>query len=204
MARAGITTERLILMGAELADEVGIERVTLAEVARRFGVKTASLYSHVANTAALDDGISLLALAELAELATEATSGRAQREALAGLANAYRDYALAHPGRFAAMLRPLTPEVAAASAGPRHARLTEAVLAGYGLTPEAHPHAVRLIGSTVRGFITLEAAGGFAHSAPPAAESWRSIIDALDALLRNWPAPDSSHHGHTTSERNHA
>ncbi|RLP82976.1 TetR family transcriptional regulator [Mycetocola lacteus] len=192
MARAGITPERLIGVGAELADEVGIERVTLAEVARRFDVKTASLYSHVANTAALSEGIALLALTEMADRLAIATAGKAGRDALAGLANTYRDYAHAHPGRFAATLVPLSSEAAAASDGPRHVHLTEAVLAGYTLSPETHPHAVRLIGSTVRGFITLEAAGGFAHSAPPASDSWIAIIDALDALLTHWPtSPDS-------------
>ena len=188
MVRAGITTERVALAGAELADEIGFDRVTVAEVARRFEVKTASLYSHVASTADLSRRITLLALQELADLAADAIAGRSRREALAGLANAYRDYARDHPGRFAATLAALDPETAATSAGPRHTRLIEAVLLGYQLDPSVQVHAIRLLGSTVRGFITLEMSGSFAHSAPDPAESWTRIIDALDALLCNWPA----------------
>lgn len=188
MVRAGVTADRVTLVGAELADEIGFDHVTVAEVARRLGVKTASLYSHVDGTADLSRRITLLALEELADLTADAIAGRSRRDALAGLANSYRDYARAHPGRFAATLSALDPETAAASAGPRHARLAEAVLRGYELDPAATVHAIRLMGSTVRGFITLESSGSFAHSAPDASESWTQIIDALDTLLGAWPA----------------
>ena len=49
-------------------------------------------------------------------------------------------------------------------------------------------HAVRLLGSVFHGFSSLETAGGFSHSAPDSEETWTRILDALDALLRNWPA----------------
>lgn len=187
MARAGLTPARLAVAAAELADEIGFDQVTAAEVARRFGVKTASLYSHVAGTTALRESVSLLALAELADRAEATVLGRTRRDALAGLADAFRDYAREHPGRFAATTVPLDAETARASAGPRHARLIAAVLHGYGLDPTVHVHATRLLGSTIRGFITLEAGGSFDHSAPAPDESWGAIIDALDTLLSDWP-----------------
>ncbi|MET7443546.1 TetR family transcriptional regulator, partial [Streptomyces sp. NPDC005568] len=62
MVRAGLTTERLTRAGAELADEVGFEQVTVSELARRFDVKVASLYSHVRNSQDLKTRIALLAL----------------------------------------------------------------------------------------------------------------------------------------------
>lgn len=79
MARVGLTTEGLIRAGAETADEIGFERTTPTELARRFGVRTASLYSHVKNAHELKTGIALFALAELADLASEAVAGRAAR-----------------------------------------------------------------------------------------------------------------------------
>lgn len=39
MARAGVTVERLTGAAAELADEVGFGNVTVAALARRFGVR---------------------------------------------------------------------------------------------------------------------------------------------------------------------
>ena len=117
MARVGLTTERLVRAGAELADEVGFEQVTVSALARRFDVKVASLYSHVKNSQDLKTRIALLALEELADRAADAVAGRSGKDALAALGNVYRDYAHEHPGRYAATQLRLDPEAAAASAG---------------------------------------------------------------------------------------
>ncbi len=79
MARAGLTTARLTRAGAELADEVGFDQVTASELARRFDVKVASLYSHVKSTQDLKTRIALFALEELADRAADAVAGRAGR-----------------------------------------------------------------------------------------------------------------------------
>ncbi|MEW2248151.1 TetR/AcrR family transcriptional regulator [Streptomyces sp. NPDC006975] len=189
MARAGLTADRLIRAGAELADEVGFEQVTVSALARRFDVKVASLYSHLKNSQELKTGIALLALGELADRAADALAGRAGKDALTALANVYRDYAREHPGRYAATRLPLDPGTAAASAGVRHAQMTRALLRGYDLTEPDQTHAVRLLGSVFHGYVSLELGGGFSHSAPDSQESWERVLDALDALLRNWPAP---------------
>ncbi|MFJ8357073.1 TetR/AcrR family transcriptional regulator [Streptomyces sp. NPDC093984] len=188
MARAGLTTERLVRAGAELADEVGFDQVTVSALARRFDVKVASLYSHLKSSHDLKTRIALLALEELADRAAEALAGRAGRDALTAFANVYRDYAREHPGRYAAARFRLDPETAAVSAGGRHAQMTRAILRGYDLTEPDQTHAVRLLGSVFHGYVSLEAAGGFSHSAPDSQESWTWILDRLDALLRNWPA----------------
>ncbi|WP_320784958.1 TetR/AcrR family transcriptional regulator [Streptomyces sp. CRN 30] len=188
MVRAGLTPERLAQVGAELADELGFDQVTVSALARRCDVKVPSLYSHVRNSEDLRTRIALLALEELADLGTAALAGRAGKDALTALANVYRDYARAHPGRYEASRMRLTPEVAAASAGPRHSHMTRAILRGYDLTEPDQTHAVRLLGSVFHGYVSLELAGGFSHSAPDSQESWSRSLDALDALLRNWPA----------------
>jgi len=51
-------------------------------------------------------------------------------------------------------------------------------------------HVIRLLGSTINGFVQLERIGSFDHSAPAPADSWDRVVDALDTLLRAWPAPD--------------
>jgi AcrR family transcriptional regulator len=186
MPRAGLTPEVLTHAGAELADEVGFEHVTAAALARRFGVSVPSLYSHVRSSQDLRTRIALLALEELADRGAEALAGRSGRDALAALGNTYRDYAREHPGRYDAARLRLDPETAAASAGARHAQMARAVLRGYDLAEPDQTHAVRLMGSTFHGFVSLELAGGFDHSTPGPQESWDRIIDALDLLLRSW------------------
>jgi hypothetical protein len=69
--------------------------------------------------------------------------------------------------------------------GDRHVQMARAILRGYGLAEPDHVHAVRLLGSVVHGYVSLEMRGGFSHSAPDSQETWPRI---LDALLRNWPA----------------
>ncbi|MEU3573527.1 TetR/AcrR family transcriptional regulator [Kitasatospora sp. NPDC036755] len=184
MARAGLTTERVVVAGAELADEAGFEQVTVAAVARRFGVATASLYSHVKSSQDLKTRIALYALEELADLVADALAGRAGRDALAAFADAYRDYAARHPGRYDATRLRLDAETAAAGAGVRHAQMTRAILRGYHLGEPEQTHAVRMLGSVFHGYISLEAAGGFSHTAVDPRQSWEWIIDSLDALLR--------------------
>lgn len=189
MVRAGLTPDRLAQAGAELADEVGFEQVTVSALARRFDVKVASLYSHLRNSHDLKTRIALLALEELADRGAAALAGRAGKDALSAFANVYRDYAREHPGRYAAAQFRLDPETAVASAGVRHAQMTRAILRGYDLTEPDQTHAVRLLGSVFHGYVSLELQGGFSHSAPDSQESWTRVVDALDALLRNWPAP---------------
>jgi AcrR family transcriptional regulator len=189
MARVGLTTERLTRAGAELADEVGFDQVTLTALARRFDVKVASLYSHLKNSQDLKTKIALLALEELADQGAAALAGRAGKDALTAFANVYRTYAREHPGRYAATQLRLDPATAAASAGGRHAQMMRAILRGYDLTEPDQTNAVRLLGSVFHGYVSLEMGGGFSHSAPDTQETWLRILDALDTLLRNWPTP---------------
>ncbi|TDD03047.1 TetR/AcrR family transcriptional regulator [Nonomuraea deserti] len=190
MVRAGLTPERLTRAGAELADEVGFDQVTVSALARRFDVKVASLYSHLKNSQDLRTRIALFALEELADRVAAALAGRAGRDALAAFADTYRDYAREHPGRYAATRLRLDPETALASAGVRHAQMTRAILRGYDLTEPAQTHAVRMLGSVFHGYVSLEMAGSFSHTPVDTQESWAWILDSLDALLRSRPRPD--------------
>ncbi|MEU8379202.1 TetR/AcrR family transcriptional regulator [Streptosporangium sp. NPDC048865] len=189
MARAGLTPERLTRAGAELADEVGFEHVTVSALARRFDVKVASLYSHLRSSQDLKTRIALFALEELADRVAAALAGRAGRDALAAFADAYRDYAREHPGRYAAARLRLDPETAAASAGVRHSQMTRAILRGYDLAEPDQTHAVRMLGSVFHGYVSLELAGGFSHTAVDPRESWAWVLDSLDAMLRGRSAP---------------
>ncbi|MEU6827372.1 WHG domain-containing protein [Nocardia beijingensis] len=190
MARAGLTAERITRAAADLADDIGLENVTMSAVAKQFGVQDASLYSHVRNLADLRARISVLAATEKTELIAAAVAGRAGRDALAAYAHAWRDYALRYPGRYAATQLPFDPEVARNATGAlRAVDLTYGMLRGYGLAEPDRTDAVRLLRSTFHGYSVLEAGGGFGH-ARSTAESWERIIDALHVALEQWPADD--------------
>ncbi|MFD7865133.1 TetR/AcrR family transcriptional regulator [Streptomyces sp. NPDC059783] len=190
MVRAGLTADRVTRAGAELADEVGLDQVTMSQVARRLGVKDASLYTHVRGLDDLRGRIALLAADEKTIRIAEATAGRSGRDALVAFANAWREYAHAHPGRYTATQTPMEidPGLLAEAPGPRRAvELTYGMLRGYGLAEPDATDAVRLLRSTFHGFVALEAAGGFAHRRSPE-QSWVRALDALHTLLEHWPA----------------
>jgi AcrR family transcriptional regulator len=187
--RQGLTTARVTATAADLADEVGLEQLTLAALAKHFGVATPSLYTHVRSQADLRTRVALLALTETADLVAAALAGVSRRAALAAVGGVWRAYAVACPGRYAATRLPLDAETAAASAGPRHADLLRAALRGYRLSDADEIHAVRFLGATFHGYAALDSAGAFGHGAvhaPVSDESWDRVLDGLDTILTSW------------------
>ncbi|MEV4347102.1 WHG domain-containing protein [Actinoplanes sp. NPDC049596] len=186
MPRVGLTADRVSAAAAEMADEVGLDRLTVAAVARRFGVADASLYGHVRNREALLHQVAVRAAALFADRLSIAVAGRSGRDALSAFAGAYREFAVTHPGQYAATNLQLPAPIGLASAG--HLRLIElsyATLRGYDLQEPALTDALRFVRSTLHGFATLEATGGFGHPRDLDA-SWRSLIDALHTTLFRW------------------
>jgi len=185
--RAGLSTDRVVAAAADLADEVGFDAVTVSALARGFGVKDASLYSHIKNLQDLRERVALLASTEFADRIGAAVAGRAGKDALAAFASAYREFAVHHPGRYSATQMQLPTAVLETASGPRRLiEATSAMLRAYGLDEPDQTDAVRLLRSFFHGFADLEAAGGFHHSRDLDA-SWSRVIAALHTLLQNWP-----------------
>ncbi|MFD8999912.1 TetR/AcrR family transcriptional regulator [Streptomyces sp. NPDC059582] len=187
MARAGLTTDRVVAAAADLADEAGFDNVTVSALARHFGVKDASLYSHIKNLQDLRTRLALRAGGELIDRIAAAVAGRAGKDALAAFANAYRAYALEHPGRYAAtQIRVDQSLLAGSPALLRTAEITYGMLRAYGLDEPDLTDAVRLLRSTFHGYCALEAGGGF--GAPrDVQQSWDRAVDALHVALEHWP-----------------
>jgi len=185
--RAGLTAGRVVAAAADLADEVGFENVSLSALARGFGVKDASLYSHVRNLQDLRTRVAFLAGGELIDRIAVAVEGRSGRDALGAFADAYRAYALEHPGRYAAtQIRIDQALVAASPALRRTAEITYGLLRAYGLEEPDLTDAVRLLRSTFHGYCALESTGGF--GAPrDVRRSWERVVDALHTALTHWP-----------------
>lgn len=188
MAKTRVTAEALIAAAADMADEVGFDNVTVIALARRFGVKDASLYSHIKNVRELRERVAALALTELADKAADALAGRAGKDALIAFAGAYRDYAKEYPGRYAAGQLDIDLDSPAVPPARRHAELARALLRGYNLAEPDETDAVRFLNGALHGYVSIEKSGGFRHSARDVDASWARALDALDAVLRNWPS----------------
>jgi len=211
MPRVGLTHERVVANAAMVVDEVGLEGLTLAAVAKRVGVAVPSLYKHIDGLDALKRDLAVLCVRELTAAISIVAVGRAGRDALHAIANAYRNYARDHPGRYAASVR---------GPGPDDGELIEAneallaiflaALAGYGITAAstsfgrllnrtepASPRgehalndaidAVRSLRAVIHGFVALEAVGGFGLQRSLDA-TYTRLIDALGAAFTAWSA----------------
>jgi AcrR family transcriptional regulator len=179
MARAGLNAAAVVEAAAEIADADGLEAVTLSTVAARLGVKPPSLYSHIAGLADLRTRVASLGAAQLAQALTPAVAGRAAGDALRAAGRAYRGWALAHPGRHAALQSvPLGDDPGAAQV----VTLLVAVMNGYALEDDAAIHGVRALRAAMYGFVSLEAAGGFGIPLETDA-SYEWLLDVLDRGL---------------------
>ncbi|MFE4955800.1 TetR/AcrR family transcriptional regulator [Streptomyces sp. NPDC056653] len=195
MVRAGLTTDRVVEAAADLADSIGLDKVTVSALARGFGVKDASLYSHVRSVQDLRNRVALLAAGEFADRLGTAVAGRAGKDALVAFADAYRAFALEQPGRYAATQIRLDPAVVAGStAYHRTIEIIYAMLRAYDLSEPDFTDAVRLLRSTFHGYSALEANGGFGAPRDVQA-SWQQCVEALHLVLERWPSAQRSGEG---------
>src|SRR5580693_9231029 len=157
-----------------MADEVGLSRLTLAALADRLGVRYPSLYKHVDGMDGLQRGIAVRAKNELAGTLARATVGRARGDAIASLSYAYRNWALQHPGRYAAAQRVPTPgDTEAEAADWASVEIIGDVLAGYDL----------------HGWVTLETT--FVHPAN-IDRSFDRLVQGLATALASWASQPAS------------
>ena len=162
MAGAGLTHESVAMVAADLADEIGLGRLSVSAAARRLGVSQPALYRHVDGLAGLRRAVSVLALRELTAEVRTARAGLRGREALWQLAATYRRWAALHPGRAAAVVAAPAPgDSEHVEASTQAVAEVVTVLTDLGVTGPDTVHAVRHFRALMHGFVTLEAGGGF-------------------------------------------
>jgi AcrR family transcriptional regulator len=183
MARAGLDASAVVDAAVAIADGEGLERLTLAALAQRLGVRVPSLYNHVDGLADLRARLAIRGCDELRETLGAAAAGRAGADALHAVADAYRTFALARPGTYAIIQLPHRdrPDVEAAAA--RVAEVVFAVMRGYGLEGVHAVHGVRAVRAAVHGFVSLQQQEGFRMPVSPD-DSWERLLAMLDGGLR--------------------
>jgi len=181
MARKlGVTLQDVVDAAEEVADQEGLEALTLSAVARKVGVRSPSLYAHVDGLSGLRRDLALRAARELEGALAEAVQGRTGVEALRSLARAYRTFARNRPGLYAAAQRAVRPgeddelyEALAAAVAPAVGALAEA-----GVRRDDLIHLTRGIRSALHGFVELERASGFGMP-ESVDESFDRLVDLL-------------------------
>lgn len=185
--RAGLDRDQIIQTAAKMADEWGLEQVTIANLAKKLGVRSPSLYNHVNG---LQEIRLLLAVHALQLLQQQMTCALADRssgsassspeETIHALGKAYLDFARTHPGLYeAGLLRAMDKEHQEIQRqSEKLVGLFVNTLAQYELQGDEAIHAVRGLRCLFHGFATLEQQGGFGIPVDPDA-SFVSMIDTF-------------------------
>jgi AcrR family transcriptional regulator len=186
MPRAGLTVTRVVEEGERIADEVGLENLTLAALAERLGVRQPSLYKHIAGTDGLRRSIALRAKRELAGVLGRAAVGRSRGEAITAMARAYRAWAHEYPGRYSAAQRaPVVGDVDDEIASAALVQVAFDVMAGYELRDNDAVDAIRALRAALHGFVTLEAGGGFGMPVD-IDRSFDRLVGGLATAFADW------------------
>lgn len=181
-----LTRATLVLRAADLADEIGLDALTITRVGRAVGIAPPGVYRHVADVADLRRAIGTLAATEVTRVVEQAGAGLGDQEALLSVATALRTWAGAHPARYAALQEAPDPDDAAgATAAAGVVAALAATLRGYRLTGDDLTDGIRLLRATVHGFVDLELRGGFKQPRDLTA-SFERAVRALDPALRSW------------------
>jgi AcrR family transcriptional regulator len=153
---------RVVDAAGEIADAEGLEAVTLSRVAAAVGMRPPSLYNHIQGRDALLRAVALESLQDQTAAIRDAAVGRSGADAIRAAAVAYRGYAVAHPGRYAATLRAPGPdEEEALAVAATAVSLFVTILAGWGIEGDEAVHLTRVLRSALHGFVSLETGGGF-------------------------------------------
>jgi AcrR family transcriptional regulator len=149
-ARTRLTRERVVRAAVTLADEVGIDALSMRRLGEALGVEAMSLYNHVANKSQLLDGMVDLVFSEI-DTPTEAD--RDWRSAMRRRAISAREVLSRHPWAIGLMESRTTP----GSATLRHHDAVIGSLRRGGFSVAMAAHAFSVLDSYIYGFALQEA-----------------------------------------------
>lgn len=182
--KRGLDTQTILNAAAELAEEKGLENVSLLQVANKLGVKSPSLYNHLSGFQELSTGLAKLALAKLESAVRNAAVGRSKSDALTAIAFAYRQFAKENPELYKAILRfPDYRDSGVQEAGHAVVRILYQVMEPYHTGKENTIHFIRGFRSALHGFISLEEAGFFQSSEANVNKSYEQLVTRFLSTL---------------------
>jgi AcrR family transcriptional regulator len=147
--RTPLNRERVVWAAVALADEAGLEALSMRKLGQRLGVEAMSLYNHVANKDDLLDGMVDVVFSQIDLPASDADWGTAMRQRAASL----REALARHP--WATGLMELRTKHGPASL--RHHEAVLECLRAAGFSTEDATHAYWLLDSYIYGFAIQEA-----------------------------------------------
>jgi AcrR family transcriptional regulator len=174
-AKRGLNQDTIVREAAAICDEYGVEKLSIAALADRLGVRPPSLYNHIKS---LDEVYRLMALmgARLwTEAIREAVNSSADENKIRELAHASRAFARDEPTLFFCATRKFSSaDEAYMEAAMPMVAIADDILSHVALDPAKKRLAEYLFRCLIAGFITLEANNGLQP-----AEDLDSLYDEL-------------------------
>ena len=182
--RRSLDSETVIFAAARIADEAGLDKLTLTRVADALGVRQPALYRHVGGYDDLIRSLSLLGREILAKRLSDSAVGLAGDDAVAAVGHAWRAMVRNHPGIYAATDRyPCAGDPELESAVEQVLAVVGQALRAYDLSEEDRVHAARTLRSAFHGFSHLESGDG--HPLPHDPEdTFTHLVELLCAGIK--------------------
>ncbi len=182
MARRGLDAEIVVETAEGLVDADGWTNLTMTALAKELGVRTPSLYSHVASIeevlAALQ-GRTLRALGERLQHAAMGTTGAAGFRAMA---QALREFAGEHPGAYElAMTEPIDRDAVLVASTAAFDALT-AMIRSFGVD-EVTPELLFSCVAQLHGVLALDRSGLFRSASLDMDQAYASATESVVHLL---------------------
>lgn len=159
--RAQLDAETVITVAGRIADEEGLDSLTLTRIARDLGISQPALYRHVDGYDDLLRSLSLEGRQLLNERLREAAVGVSTSDAVRAMGRAWREVVRERPGLLAATDRyPCAGDSELEEAVENIVETLGLALVGYDLGDDDRVHAARALRSAFHGFAHLEAGDG--------------------------------------------
>ncbi len=104
MAKNNISDELIIKTSARIANEVGLDNLSLKRIAENLNIKSPSLYNHISSLNSIKEKLMIYGWKQVENKMIEEAVGVSGYEALKNMCSAFYNYATTNKGVFAAML----------------------------------------------------------------------------------------------------
>src|SRR5204863_4894460 len=178
--RRPLSRDRVLDAAIRLADDAGIESLTMRKLARELGVEAMSLYNHVANKSDLVDGIVDLVVGEI-----ELPAGEVWDVVIRKCAISAHETFLRHPWACSLVMSP-TSSATVSAPRLRYMEWLLRQLREAGFSPELTYSAYHALDSHILGFTMWQ----LGHAAGAKALRGQNVADFAAAFLRELPASD--------------
>lgn len=163
--KIGLEITKILEAAGELADQQGIQEVTLANLAKKLNIRPPSLYNHFDGLPGLRKKLAIFGIEKLYGNLAQVAIGVSGTDAILSISQAYIEFARKHPGMYeATLLAPDPEDEDVQKAGAKIVNLSVQVLSAFHLEGDRALHAVRGLRSILHGFSSLEQRGGFKMS----------------------------------------